>query len=253
MRTVSGISASSMRCHSLGRPRRCSATRNAATTWPSDAPSSSDRSSGMLGPSRLTMRLATLVARISCRRRCARMASACAFCIGFGKAANNCGSSKRIVGQLQLFSIASCSAIFDIDRTTASSGRVRPRSSCPRRSSTSLDARPSTLRSSRPLASSSSIGADQARQRLRAARFGDRQGQRSAAGCPPAPARRPRRSSWPAARCACLGQPPVAHLAVERDLDVHFIVRAIDARRIVDEVGVDPPAMLGELDARRPG
>ena len=44
-------------------------------------------------------------------------------------------------------------------------------------------------------------------------------------------------------------EPALAHLAVERDLDVHFIVRAIDAGRIVDEVGVDAPALLGELDA----
>jgi len=40
----------------------------------------------------------------------------------------------------------------------------------------------------------------------------------------------------------------LAHLAVERDLDVHFIVGAVDARAVVDEVGVDPPAVVGELD-----
>ena len=40
----------------------------------------------------------------------------------------------------------------------------------------------------------------------------------------------------------------LAHLAVERDLDVDFIVRAIDARRIVDEVGVDAPAADREFD-----
>jgi hypothetical protein len=43
------------------------------------------------------------------------------------------------------------------------------------------------------------------------------------------------------------------HLAVERDLDVDLVVRTIDAGRIVDEVGVDPPAMAGEGDARRLG
>src|SRR5262249_14856813 len=39
------------------------------------------------------------------------------------------------------------------------------------------------------------------------------------------------------------------HLAVQRDLDVDLIVRAIDAGTIVDKVGVDAPAMLGELNA----
>jgi hypothetical protein len=34
------------------------------------------------------------------------------------------------------------------------------------------------------------------------------------------------------------------HFAVERDLDVHLVIRTIDARRIVDEVGVDPAATL---------
>ena len=48
-------------------------------------------------------------------------------------------------------------------------------------------------------------------------------------------------------------QPALGHLAVERDLDVYFIVRAIDPRRIVDEVAVDAPAELGEFDPRRLG
>ncbi len=48
-------------------------------------------------------------------------------------------------------------------------------------------------------------------------------------------------------------QAALDHLAVERDLDVDLIVRAIDAGRIVDEVGVDAAALRGEGDARRLG
>ncbi len=44
------------------------------------------------------------------------------------------------------------------------------------------------------------------------------------------------------------GELPVPHLAIERDLDVHFLVRTVDSRAIVDEVGVDPSAIEGELD-----
>ncbi len=113
-------------------------------------------SSATLGPRRLTSRFATLVAMIWWRRRCARMASACFFCIGAGKAAI---SSPSIVGSSASFSssAASWSVIFDIDRMTASSGRVRPRWSMPRRSSASLLSSPSTLRLRRPVASSISI------------------------------------------------------------------------------------------------
>ena len=39
------------------------------------------------------------------------------------------------------------------------------------------------------------------------------------------------------------------HLAVERDLDVDLVVRAVDAGRIINEIGVDPPAGRGERDA----
>ena len=46
-------------------------------------------------------------------------------------------------------------------------------------------------------------------------------------------------------------QPALDHLAVERDLDVDLVVRAVDARRIVDEVGVDPAARFRERDPRR--
>jgi hypothetical protein len=43
-------------------------------------------------------------------------------------------------------------------------------------------------------------------------------------------------------------QPALVHLAVERDLDVDLVVRAIDAGRIVDEVGIDPSAAQPEFD-----
>ena len=38
---------------------------------------------------------------------------------------------------------------------------------------------------------------------------------------------------------------------LERDLDIDLVVRAIDAGRVVDEVGVDTPAVEGELDPPR--
>jgi hypothetical protein len=48
-------------------------------------------------------------------------------------------------------------------------------------------------------------------------------------------------------------EPSLRHLAVQRDLDVDLVVRAIDAGTVVDEVGVDPPALPAELDPRRLG
>ncbi len=143
--------------HSSSSSSSRSATRKAAITWPSDAPSSSVRSNGMPGPSRLTRRLATLVREDfvaqpmgANRHRHGPCASAC------GNASNNCGSIS-LSSARRSSSAASCRASFDIDSTTASSGRVRPRFSWTRRSSSSLGSRPSTLRSSRPDASSSSI------------------------------------------------------------------------------------------------
>ena len=107
-------------------------------------------------PSRLTKRLAILVAMISRRSRCARIASPCRSCMICGKASHNScvsvGSSAS-----EPASIAACSAIFAVDSRTASSGRVRPRSSWPRRSSSSLVSSPSTARLSRPLSSRISI------------------------------------------------------------------------------------------------
>ncbi len=36
----------------------------------------------------------------------------------------------------------------------------------------------------------------------------------------------------------------------QRDLDVDLVVRTIDARRIIDEISVDPAAMQRKLDPR---
>ncbi len=47
------------------------------------------------------------------------------------------------------------------------------------------------------------------------------------------------------------GQPSFDHLAVQRDLDVDLIVRAVDAGRIVDEIGVDPAADARIFDPPR--
>src|SRR3546814_3767441 len=47
-----------------------------------------------------------------------------------------------------------------------------------------------------------------------------------------------------------LAEAPLGHLAVQCDLDIDLIVRAVDARAIVDEVGVDPAALRREGDAR---
>lgn len=44
-------------------------------------------------------------------------------------------------------------------------------------------------------------------------------------------------------------QATLGHLLVERDLDVNLIIRTIDARAIVDEIGVDPSAMQRKGDA----
>ncbi len=44
-------------------------------------------------------------------------------------------------------------------------------------------------------------------------------------------------------------QPARGHQRVEQDLEVDLEVRRVDARGVVDEVGVDAPARLGVLDA----
>ena len=48
-----------------------------------------------------------------------------------------------------------------------------------------------------------------------------------------------------------LFQPPGTHLGIERDLDIHLIIRTIDARAIVDKVGVDPSTAQGKADTTR--
>src|SRR3546814_10192297 len=62
-------------------------------------------------------------------------------------------------------------------------------------------------------------------------------------------------SDWSSDVCSSdlrlLRQPPFGHLAIEGDLDIDLIVRTVDAGAIVDEVGVDPPALGGKGDARR--
>ena len=87
--------------------------------------------------------------------------------------------------------------------------------------------------------------ADELRQRPRAAPLGDRQRQRLQPIV---------LEHEPGDLVGHLGEqqvallelePPLGHLAVQRDLDVDLIVRAIDAGAIVDEVGVDPPASSG--------
>ncbi len=56
-----------------------------------------------------------------------------------------------------------------------------------------------------------------------------------------------------------VAQLPAPHGEVEQDLQVDLVVRAVDARRVVDEVGVDQPALaavaadVGVLDARAMG
>ena len=44
------------------------------------------------------------------------------------------------------------------------------------------------------------------------------------------------------------GQPPGALGSGQCDLDVDLVVRAIDARRVINKVGVDPAAVQCELD-----
>ena len=231
---------------------RRSAARKAAAAWPKAAPSSSVSAKGAMMPSRLTKRLATLVAMISFFRRWARIASPCRSRIAAGKAGSSSGTS---VGSSVNFaiSIAACSRILEVESRTASSGRVRPE--------ILLAAAEQLLVAVEPLDGAVEAAAlledlddaDQLRQRPRAAALGDRQ----------------RQSLQPvvlehdlADLFGHLGEQAVAlfefepafrHLAVERDLDVDLIVRAIDAGRIVDEVGVDAPALPAELDPGRLG
>ena len=127
-------------------------------------------------------------------------------------------------------SIAACSAIFDVDSSTASSGRVRPRSSW-RAAQQLLAAVEALDRAVEPAAVLEHLDRPDA-----------------AAAAPAAPPRsaidsasvcRRLSSSTSSATSSVISassalrlpraQPALAHLAVERDLDVDLVVRAVDA------------------------
>eukprot|EP01136_Pigoraptor_vietnamica_P013212 Opistho-1_new@53988 len=155
-RACSLIAAVSIASQMPGRPNSRSATTNIAAMSRSEAPSSSASSNGWSTPSRLTMRLASLVATISPRRRCSSIGFLNFFCIAGGKAAIRSGSSSGSRPRSPS-SIASCNDSLEVASSTASSGRVRPRPSCARRRKSSFEPRPSTARSRRPAASRISI------------------------------------------------------------------------------------------------
>ena len=46
------------------------------------------------------------------------------------------------------------------------------------------------------------------------------------------------------------GQRTRRDFGIQRDLDVDFMIRTVDACRVVDEIGVDPPAAQAKGDAR---
>ena len=100
-------------------------------------------------------------------------------------------------------SAASCSTSLEIDSTTASSGRVRPRFSCA--AADQLLARCEALDLAvEPARRFEQLDRpDMAGKRLRRRRSRRSTAPATAAGCPRARARRPRRSSAPAACCAC--------------------------------------------------
>ncbi|PAV93399.1 hypothetical protein WR25_18436 [Diploscapter pachys] len=156
MRAPSAMSARSISAHRLSRPKTRSATTNIAAMSATAAPSSSASSNGRSTPRRLTIRLASLVATISPRRRCSSIALAKSRCIAGGKAACRSGASSGASAR-GACSIPSCNDSFAVASSTASSGRVRPLPSCPRRSRSSLPASPSTARSSRPAPSKISM------------------------------------------------------------------------------------------------
>ena len=180
------------------------------------------------------------------------MASGWALRIGSGKAANSCGLHRRVAGQLRS-SIASCSASLALDSTHRELG--------PGQAAPVLPAAKQFLAVGQALGPAVEAAAvlehlDQPHLPGKAARpagLGDRQRQRlqpvvlehqlgDFVGHP-----RQQRVAL-----ASLSSPSrISRL--ERDLDVDLVVRAIDPGRIVDEVGVDAPAVQRELDARRPG
>ena len=126
-RTSSGTSAVSISAQSASIRNSRSAARKAAAAWPKAAPSSSVSEKGATMPSRLTKRLATLVAMISLLQPVGEDGVAVPLLhrLGEGAAAaraTSVGSSVKFAA-----SIAACSRILAVDSSTASSGRVRPR------------------------------------------------------------------------------------------------------------------------------
>ena len=239
------------RARPTARPCRTAARRRGRRRRPgrSDAPSSSVSEKGAMMPSRLTKRLATLVAMISLRSRWRedRVAHA-RFCICCGKAANNSRLQGRIVGELARLRsppAAASSRSTAGRRARAGSGR---RFSWARRSSSSLLSSPSTARLSRPLSSRISMTRTSCGSARAPPRLGDRQSERLQAIVLEHD-RGDLVGHLGEQQIALLQlEPALDHLAVERDLDVDLIVRAIDAGAIVDEVGVDPAAVPAELD-----
>ena len=168
---------------------------------------------------------------------------------GAAARASSVGSSVNLAA-----SIAACSRILAVESRTASSGRVRPRF-C-------LGAAEQLLVAVEPLDRAVELAAlledldhpDELRQRPRAAALGDRQRQRLQAvvleheradlvghlgeqqRCAP------RSSSRPSVISRFSGILMLTSLSEQSTPAL-----------IVDEVGVDPAAMLGELDPRRPG
>ena len=193
-------------------------------------PSSSVRSSATLGPRRLTRRLATLVATISWRRRWARIASACALLHRLREGGEQFGvhrSDRRRASAPRPRPAAPAWTSTARPPARAGSGRDRP---APRRSSSSLRLEPFDL-AVEPAAGFEHLDrADIAGQRRRR-----RRSRRSTA---PALCSRLSSSTSSATSSVMLAssvlrlssvEPPLAHFAVERDLDVDLIVRAIDA------------------------
>jgi hypothetical protein len=248
MRAPSGIGAVSIACQVSAHAEQPLRRDESRGDWASVAPSSSTSSNGWISPSRLTMRLASLVAMISRRSRWPRISrlNLRASVRGRRPAARRPGPDRRAVPRLRA---PSCKASFALDSSTASSGRVSPRPSAARRSDLAVG---------QPFGLAVELAGalerlDQRRMRcgrLRPAGLGNRQRQR----LQPVVFEHERGDfvghRWTSSLTrAGFGQPPGALGRGQRDLDVDLVVRAIDAGRIVDEVGVDPPALQRELDA----
>ena len=246
------------RARPRARPCRTAARRRGRRRRPgrTTAPSSSVSAKGATMPSRLTKRLATLVAMISLAQPVARGSRrACRSCIALregGAAArgSSVGSSVELAA-----SIAACSAHLG--------GRQQDRELGPGQAAILLArgaAAPRCCRAPRPRGRAgrspraSRSTRTQLRQRRARRRARRSTAPASAADCPRARARRPRRSSRRAARCASSSSSrPSAISRLSGILMLTSLSEQSTPARIVDEVGVDPPAVLGELDARRPG